>query len=49
VLLASTLDALAREGFALCDIQLTTEHTTRLGAREIPRRQYERRLRAALS
>jgi leucyl/phenylalanyl-tRNA---protein transferase len=49
VLLARTLDALAREGFALCDIQLTTEHTTRLGAREIPRRQYERRLRAALS
>jgi leucyl/phenylalanyl-tRNA--protein transferase len=49
VLLAQTVDALALDGFALCDIQLTTEHTTRLGAREIPRRQYERRLRAALS
>jgi leucyl/phenylalanyl-tRNA---protein transferase len=49
VLLARTLDALADTGFALCDIQLSTEHTTRLGAREIPRRQYERRLRAALS
>jgi leucyl/phenylalanyl-tRNA--protein transferase len=49
VLLARTLDDLAASGFALCDIQLPTEHTTRLGARLIAREDYERRLRSALS
>ena len=49
VLLAHTLDELARRGFALCDIQLPTEHTTRLGARLVARADYEARLRAALS
>jgi leucyl/phenylalanyl-tRNA--protein transferase len=49
VLLSRTLDALADRGFALCDIQLPTEHTTRLGARLIAREEYEARLRSALS
>lgn len=42
-----TLDALAAEGTELCDIQLTTAHTLRLGASLIPRAEYERRLAAA--
>jgi leucyl/phenylalanyl-tRNA--protein transferase len=49
VLLCRTLDDLAAHGFALCDIQLPTDHTTRLGARLIAREEYEERLRAALS
>jgi leucyl/phenylalanyl-tRNA---protein transferase len=49
VLLCRTLDELAAHGFVLCDIQLPTEHTTRLGARLIAREEYEERLRAALS
>jgi leucyl/phenylalanyl-tRNA--protein transferase len=47
-LLALTLDELAARGFVLCDIQLPTEHTTRVGARLIPRIDYERRLRESL-
>jgi len=49
VLLSRTLDDLAARGFTLCDIQLPTDHTTRLGARLIPREEYEERLRSALS
>jgi leucyl/phenylalanyl-tRNA--protein transferase len=49
VLLARTLDELAARGFVLCDIQLPTEHTTRMGARLVAREDYEARLRAALS
>jgi Leu/Phe-tRNA-protein transferase len=49
VLLARTLDDLAADGFVLCDIQLPTEHTTRLGARLVPRAAYETRLREALA
>jgi leucyl/phenylalanyl-tRNA--protein transferase len=48
VLLVHTLDELAADGFALCDIQLPTEHTTWLGARLVSRAEYEERLRAAL-
>jgi leucyl/phenylalanyl-tRNA--protein transferase len=48
VLLARTLDQLAADGFALCDIQLPTEHTTWIGARLVERAEYEARLRAAL-
>ena len=48
VLVARTLDALARGGAVLCDIQTATPHTLRLGAVQIPRAEYERRLRAAL-
>ena len=49
VLLARTLDELAARGFELCDVQLPTDHTTRLGARLVPREDYEARLRAALA
>lgn len=49
VCLVRTLERLADEGVELCDIQLTTPHTTRLGAREITREEYEKRLDAALS
>jgi leucyl/phenylalanyl-tRNA--protein transferase len=48
VLLAWTLDDLAERGFSLCDIQLPTEHTTRVGARLLAREEYEARLRQAL-
>ena len=48
VLVVKTLEALAANGYELCDIQLISDHTRRLGAREIPRRAYEQRLRAAL-
>jgi leucyl/phenylalanyl-tRNA--protein transferase len=49
VLLARTLEELAERGFSLCDIQLPTEHTTRVGARLLAREEYEARLRSALS
>jgi len=49
VLLVRTLEALAAGGCELCDVQLSTPHTLRLGAREIPRAEYEARLRAALT
>ncbi len=39
---------LKRRGFALFDIQQATGHTLSMGAREIPRRTYCRRLRGAL-
>jgi leucyl/phenylalanyl-tRNA--protein transferase len=48
VLVSRTLDALAGGGATLCDIQTSTPHTLRLGAVEIPREEYEERLRAAL-
>jgi leucyl/phenylalanyl-tRNA--protein transferase len=48
VLLARTLEALAAGGCELCDIQLMSDHMRRLGAHEIPREEYERRLAAAL-
>jgi leucyl/phenylalanyl-tRNA--protein transferase len=46
--LVRTLEWLARAGIELCDIQLSTPHTLRLGAVEIPADEYERRLEAAL-
>ncbi len=49
VLLARTLDHLAAEGFTLCDIQLPTPHTLRLGARPVSRVEFDARLRKALS
>ncbi len=49
-LLSRLVDALAEdEGAELCDIQLPTDHTLRLGAELIDRRAYEARLRRALS
>jgi leucyl/phenylalanyl-tRNA--protein transferase len=49
VALAFTVDRLRSRGFQLFDIQFRTEHTTRFGAVEIPRRTYLQRLRQALS
>jgi len=48
VLLARTLDDLAVRGHELCDIQLPTAHTVRLGARALPRAEFDARLRAAV-
>jgi leucyl/phenylalanyl-tRNA--protein transferase len=49
VLLLRTLERLAASGFDLCDIQTPTDHTLRLGAVQLPRAEFERRLAAALS
>jgi leucyl/phenylalanyl-tRNA--protein transferase len=49
VLVSRTLDALAGGGAELCDIQTATPHTLRLGAIQIPRAEYERRLRTAIA
>ncbi len=40
---------LRARGYRLFDIQMRTDHTTRLGAVEIPRAEYLARLRAALA
>jgi leucyl/phenylalanyl-tRNA---protein transferase len=48
VLLARTLESLAAAGCELCDIQTPTDHTLRLGAVQLPREEFERRLAAAL-
>jgi leucyl/phenylalanyl-tRNA--protein transferase len=48
-LVSLTIDALARGGCVLCDIQTATPHTLRLGAVQIPREEYEARLRQALA
>lgn len=48
VLLVRTLDFLAARGATVCDIQLPTDHTLRLGAVQIPRAEYEGRLRLAV-
>lgn len=48
VLLVRTLEFLARSGFELCDIQTPTDHTERLGAVQLRREEFERRLRQAL-
>jgi leucyl/phenylalanyl-tRNA--protein transferase len=42
-------ERLRQRGFQLFDIQFLTDHTARLGAVEIPRREYLRRLREALA
>jgi leucyl/phenylalanyl-tRNA--protein transferase len=47
-LLSRTVDHLARTGTTLCDVQIATDHTLRLGARELPRPEFDARLRAAL-
>jgi leucyl/phenylalanyl-tRNA--protein transferase len=49
VCLVRTLDGLAERGLVLCDIQLPTDHTMRLGARLIPATEYAQRLRDALA
>ena len=49
VALVYLAERLRQRGFQLFDIQFRTEHTTRLGAVEIPRREYLARLREALA
>jgi leucyl/phenylalanyl-tRNA--protein transferase len=49
VALASLVDHLRRQGFALLDIQVATEHTKLLGAREIARAEFMSRLDRSLS
>ncbi len=49
VALVALVRHLQRQGFALVDIQIPTEHTLRFGAVEIPREEYLHRLRAALT
>jgi leucyl/phenylalanyl-tRNA---protein transferase len=48
-LLVRTLEHLAASGFTLADIQTPTDHTLRLGAVQLPRAEFEERLREALS
>ncbi len=48
VLLVRTLEALASAGCELCDIQTPTDHTMRLGAVQLSRDEFDRRLAAAL-
>lgn len=48
VALAALVERLRARGFALLDAQWLTPHLARLGAIEIPRREYLRRLRSAL-
>ncbi len=48
VALATLVEHLRQQGYVLLDIQQLTPHTARLGAIEIPRRQYLRRLAEAL-
>jgi leucyl/phenylalanyl-tRNA--protein transferase len=47
VALAALVERLQARGFALLDVQMANEHTTRLGAVEIPRHEYLRRLTEA--
>lgn len=48
VALVALVERLRERGYELLDVQMTTDHTERLGAVEIPRRDYLRRLRAAV-
>ena len=48
VALVALVERMQRCGFALLDVQWTTPHLRRFGAVEIPRRQYRRRLAAAI-
>jgi leucyl/phenylalanyl-tRNA--protein transferase len=49
VALAALVWRLRERGFALMDVQMKTGHTTRMGASEISRREYLKRLRQAIS
>lgn len=49
VALAALVERLRARGFVLFDVQMTTEHTERMGAVTIPRADYLRRLRAAVA
>jgi leucyl/phenylalanyl-tRNA---protein transferase len=47
--LVRTLERLREAGVTLCDVQIISDHTRRLGAVEIPAAAFERRLSAALA
>lgn len=47
VALAALVDRLRQRGYELFDVQMRTDHTTRMGAVEIPRSEYLGRLAAA--
>jgi len=49
VAVAGLVERLNHRGYVLLDIQILTEHTARLGAVEIPRTAYLRRLKRALA
>jgi leucyl/phenylalanyl-tRNA--protein transferase len=49
VALVHLMERLRQRGFQLFDVQFLNEHTARLGAVEIPRREYLRRLRKAIA
>jgi leucyl/phenylalanyl-tRNA--protein transferase len=49
VCLVALVEHLRVRGFVLHDTQFLTPHLATLGVTEIPRKEYERRLRAALS
>jgi leucyl/phenylalanyl-tRNA--protein transferase len=48
VALVKLVERLKERGFVLFDVQMTTEHTERMGAMNIPRDQYLRRVAAAI-
>lgn len=48
IALVALVERMRERGFALLDIQFMTEHLARFGAVEIPRREYLRRLKAAI-
>ena len=48
VALVALVERLRERGFALLDVQFSTEHLRRFGAIDIPRDQYERTLREAV-
>jgi leucyl/phenylalanyl-tRNA--protein transferase len=49
VALASLVERLRSRKFALLDVQMKTEHTSTMGASEIPRTEYLKRLRQAIA
>jgi leucyl/phenylalanyl-tRNA--protein transferase len=48
VALVALVDRMRERGYELLDVQFMTEHLRQFGAIEIPRREYERRLRRAM-
>lgn len=49
VALAALVQRLRERGFALLDVQMKTDHTATMGATEIPRTEYLKRLRKAVA
>lgn len=48
IALVHLVDRMRERGFVLLDVQFMTDHLRSLGAREIPRKEYERRLAEAV-